>query len=73
VLTLVEMLRQLVERQAIRRMEGEALTDDQVERMGLALRDLARTMQTLCEAFGLEQAELNLDLGPLDGLLDGVR
>jgi len=73
VLTLVELLRQLVERQALRRMEGGGLSDAQLERMGLALRDLAETMATLCDAFGLQPDELNLDLGPLGRLLDDGR
>jgi hypothetical protein len=72
VLTLVELLRQVLERQAVRRMEGDGLTEEQVERMGLALRDLAATMRDLCATFGLRQEDLNLDLGPLGPLLDTV-
>ncbi len=69
VLALVELLRQIVERQAVRRMEGGSLADDDVERMGLALRELERTMTVLREAFGLSAEDLNLDLGPLGRLL----
>jgi hypothetical protein len=70
VLALVELLRQLVERQAVRRMEGGTLADADVERMGLALRELERTMTVLREAFGLTAEDINLDLGPLGRLLD---
>lgn len=73
VLTLVELLRQLLERQAVRRMEGAGLSDEQVERMGLALMDLERKMGEMREAFGLSEADLNLDLGPLGRLLDDRR
>ncbi len=69
VLALVELLRQLLERQAVRRMEGERLSDDQVERMGLALRDLEAKMAELRAVFGLTEEDLNLDLGPLGRLL----
>ncbi len=69
VLALVELLRQVVERQAVRRMEGGSLADADVERMGLALRELERTMTVLREAFGLSAEDLNLDLGPLGRLL----
>jgi hypothetical protein len=69
VLALVELLRQLLERQAVRRMEGTTLPDDAVERMGLALQALEARMAELREIFGLTEAELNLDLGPLGRLL----
>lgn len=69
VLTLVELLRQLVERQAIRRVDAGGLSDDQVERMGLALRDLEARMVELREVFGLEETDINVDLGPLGKLL----
>jgi hypothetical protein len=65
VLSLVELLRQLMERQAVRRVEAGGLTDDQVERLGTTLMLLQRRMDELREAFGLTEEELALDLGPL--------
>lgn len=69
VLTLVEFLRQLLERQAIRRMEGGTLTDDEVERMGIALMRLEEKVQELAAQFGLRKEELTLGLGPIGKLL----
>ena len=69
VLGLVELIRQLLERQAIRRMEGGSLPDEQVERMGQALMQLESTVKELASQFGLSSADLNLDLGPLGNLL----
>jgi hypothetical protein len=69
VLTLVELLRQLLERQAVRRMEGGGLSAEEVERMGLALSELEARMAELRLVFGLEEGDLNLDLGPLGQLL----
>jgi Gas vesicle protein K len=69
VLTLVELLRQLMERQAIRRVEGGGLSDEQIERLGQALMALEQRMEELKEEFGLEDDELNLNLGPLGNLL----
>jgi hypothetical protein len=69
VLALVELIRQLLERQAVRRMEGGALTEDEVERMGRALMELNAKMRELFAIFGLEEADVNLDLGPLGQLL----
>ncbi|GAA1510631.1 hypothetical protein GCM10009677_49440 [Sphaerisporangium rubeum] len=69
VLTLVELLRQLVERQAVRRMDEGDLTDEQVEKMGVTLMRLEEAMEELCDRFGLSPADLNLDLGPLGTLL----
>lgn len=69
VLTLVEFLRSLLERQAIRRMEGGTLTDEQVEDMGRALMILETKIHELAKGFGLRPDELNLDLGPLGRLL----
>jgi hypothetical protein len=69
VLTLIELLRQVVERQALRRVEGEGLSDEQVERMGVALMELEAKMAELREVFGLSEEDLNLDLGPLGRLL----
>jgi hypothetical protein len=69
VLTLVELLRQLMERQALRRMEQGTLTDDEVERMGETFMKLELRMQELKDHFGLEDRDLNLNLGPLGDLL----
>jgi hypothetical protein len=68
VLTLVELLRQLMERQALRRMEGETLTDEEVERLGLALLRLSERMDELKGVFGLTDDDLDIDLGPLGRL-----
>ncbi len=68
VLALVEFLRKLLERQAIRRMEAETLTAEEVERVGLALMRLEETVASLAREFGLEPEDLNLDLGPLGKL-----
>lgn len=69
VLTLVEFLRQLLERQAIRRMDGGTLTDDEIERVGLALMLLERKVRELAEAFALDPEDLNIGLGPIGKLL----
>jgi Gas vesicle protein K len=70
VLTLVELLRQLMERQAVRRVDHGHLTDDEIERLGLAFMKLDERMDELKREFGLEDADLNLDLGPLGRLVD---
>ncbi len=69
VLTVVELLRQLMERQALRRVEVGDLTDEQVDKIGLTLMALENRMAELCDHFGLEHRDLNLDLGPLGPLL----
>jgi Gas vesicle protein K len=69
VLTLVELLRQLMERQALRRVEQGSLTDDQVEKVGSTLMALEDRMAELRDHFGLTVDDLNLDLGPLGPLL----
>jgi hypothetical protein len=69
VLTLVELIRQLLERQAIRRMEGGTLTADETESVGLALMRLQETITDLAEQFDISPDELNLDLGPVGKLL----
>ncbi|MFE0348271.1 gas vesicle protein K [Streptomyces griseoluteus] len=69
VLTVVELLRQLMERQAIRRVEQGDLSDEQVERIGVTLMTLERRMTELCDQHGLRPEDLNLDLGPLGTLL----
>ncbi len=68
VLSLIELLRRLLERQAIRRMEGGRLADAQIEEMGLALMKLEQKIRELAAQFGLRPEELNLDLGPLGHL-----
>lgn len=69
VLTLVKLLHELLERQALRRMEADTLTEAEVERLGLALMKQRRELERLREAFGLEEEDLNIDLGPLGRLL----
>jgi hypothetical protein len=69
VLTIVELLRQLMERQAIRRMEAGSLSDEEIERMGETFLKLERRMGELREHFGLSPEDLNLDLGPLGNLM----
>ncbi|WP_431997415.1 gas vesicle protein K [Streptomyces fungicidicus] len=69
VLTVVELLRQLMERQAIRRVEQGDLSGEQVERIGVTLMMLERRMAELCDEHGLRPEDLNLDLGPLGTLL----
>jgi Gas vesicle protein K len=69
VLTIVELLRQLMERQALRRVDQGSLTDDQIERIGATLMALEARMAELRDHFGLRPEDLNLDLGPLGPLL----
>ena len=69
VLTLVELLRQLMERQALRRIEGGSLSAEEVERLGETFMLLEQRMEELKEQFGLEDEDLNLDLGPLGRLM----
>lgn len=70
VLTLVELLRQLMERQALRRIDGGGLSENEVERLGLAFMKLDERMDELKNEFELEDADLNIDLGPLGRLVD---
>ncbi len=70
VLGLIELLRRLLERQAVRRMEGGSLTEQQVEEMGQALMKLEEKIREIAAAFGLKPEDLNLDLGPLGNLLE---
>lgn len=70
VLTIVELLRQLMERQALRRVEDGTVTDEQAERLGYTLMRLEQRMGELLDEFGLEWEDLNIDLGPLGSLLD---
>ncbi|RYP83632.1 gas vesicle protein K [Nocardioides guangzhouensis] len=69
VLTLVELVRQLMEAQAIRRVDEGDLTDDQVESLGVALMHLEDAMEELKQRFDLTAEDLNIDLGPLGPLL----
>lgn len=69
VLTIVELVRQLMERQAIRRVDEGDLSDDQIEEVGMALMRLESAMTSLREQYGLSPEDLNLDLGPLGQLL----
>ncbi|AQS65986.1 gas vesicle protein K [Streptomyces pactum] len=69
VLTVVELLRQLMERQAVRRFDEGTLSAEQEDRLGTALMLLDERMDDLCEQHGLSRGDLNLDLGPLGPLL----
>ena len=69
VLTLVEFIRKLLERQAIRRMEAGTLTDQQTEDIGRALMQLEETVRDLAARFGIAVEDLNLDLGPVGKLV----
>jgi hypothetical protein len=69
VMTLIELIRRLLEKQAVRRMEGGRLSDAQVEELGLALMKLEEKMRELKGQFGLEDEDLNLDLGPVGRLI----
>ena len=69
VLTVVELLRQLMERQALRRIDAGGLSEEQVERLGRTFMELDRRMEQLRAEFGLDVEDLNLDLGPLGRLL----
>ena len=68
VLTLVDAIRQLLERQAIRRMENGTLTDEETESVGLALMRLEETVRDIGAQFGLAPDDLNIDLGPIGKL-----
>jgi hypothetical protein len=69
VLTLVEFIRKLLERQAIRRMEAGTLTDQQTEDIGRALMKLEETVVDIAARFGVLPEDLNLDLGPIGKLM----
>ena len=68
VLNVIELLREILEHQAIRRMDGGTLSEEQVERLGLALLKLNERMEELKTVFGLTDEDLNIDLGPLGQL-----
>lgn len=69
VLTLVELIRKLLEKQALRRVEGGALSSEEVERLGITLMRLEEKIKELKVHFGLEDEDLNIDLGPLGKLI----
>ncbi|MEL5960312.1 gas vesicle protein K [Streptomyces sp. CLV115] len=69
VLTVVELLRQLMERQALHRVDAGDLTEEQEERLGTTLMILHSRMIELCARYGISMEDLNLDLGPLGSLL----
>ncbi|MEW6623883.1 MAG: gas vesicle protein K [Bacillota bacterium] len=69
VLTLIELIRKLMEKQAIRRVESGNLTDEEIDRMGETFIKLEEKMTELKEIFGLEDEDLNIDLGPLGNLM----
>ena len=69
VLTLIEFIRRLLEKQAVRRMEGGDLSPEQIEELGLALMKLEAKLQELKTQFGLADEDLNLDLGPIGRLI----
>ncbi len=68
VLTVIELLREVLEHQAVRRMDGGTLSQEQVEQLGLALLKLNHRMDELKGIFGLTDEDLNIDLGPLGRL-----
>ncbi len=69
VLTLVELIRKLLEKQAMKRIDNGSLSDEEIERIGLTLMKLENKMSELKEFFGLKDEELNLNLGPLGDLM----
>ena len=69
VLTLIELIRKLMEKQALRRLESGSLTDEEVERLGETLMKLETKMKELKDIFGLKDKDLNIDLGPLGKLI----
>jgi hypothetical protein len=69
VLTLIELIRQLMEKQSMRRMEGGSLSDEETERLGETLMKLEEKVEELKGVFGIEDEELNLNLGPLGDLM----
>ena len=69
VLTIIELIRQLMEAQALRRLDEGDLTEDQIEGLGLGLMHLEEAMEDLKSRYGLTAEDLNIDLGPLGWLL----
>ena len=68
VLSIVELIRRLLEKQALRRMEGGNLSEEEIERLGNALMKLEEKMEELKKVFGLTDDNLNLSLGPIKSL-----
>ena len=68
VLTLIEVLRKVLEHQAVRRMEGGHLSEAEIEKLGVALLRLNERMQEMKDTFGLTDEDLQIDLGPLGKL-----
>jgi len=69
VLTVIDLLRRLMEKQAMRRMEGGSLTDEEIERLGLAFMRMEVKMEEFKTIFGLADEDLNINLGPLGDLM----
>jgi Gas vesicle protein K len=69
VLTLVELLRQLLEKQALHRMDAGTVSDDEIERMGETFIKLEQQVTEMCQQFGIDKKDLNIDLGPLGDLM----
>ena len=69
VLTLIELIRKLLEKQAMRRIDAGSLSEEEIERVGETLMKLENKMQELKRVFGLTDEELNLNLGPLGDLM----
>ena len=69
VLTVVKLLHELLEKQALRRIDGGGLTDEEIERLGFTLMRQSEEIARIAREFGLESDDLNLDLGPLGKLL----
>ncbi|MEI7824230.1 MAG: gas vesicle protein K [Chlorobiaceae bacterium] len=69
VLTLIELIRKLIEKQAMRRIDGDSLTDEQIENLGETLMKLENKMDELKKIFNFTDKDLNLNLGPLGDLL----
>jgi hypothetical protein len=73
ILTVVELLRELLERQAVRRIDAGSLAEIEIERLGMTFLQLSQQMEVVKSALGLEGEDLNLDLGPLGTLLGDNR
>lgn len=69
VLTLIELLKQLMEKQALRRMDSGSLTDEEIERIGETMMKLDARIDDLCTAFNIDRKDLNIDLGPIGDLM----
>nr|WP_275889026.1 gas vesicle protein K [Desulforhopalus vacuolatus] len=69
VLTVVKLIHELLEKQAVRRIDAESLTDDEIEKVGLTLMRQAEELVKLQKLFGFKDEDLNIDLGPLGKLL----